>query len=133
MINGTFHHIGLACTDLDRESFYQGALGYTPEGPDFEDPIQGIRGRFLVGLGPRLELVSPLRPGGVLDPWIERGTKMYHLAFLVKDLPVELERMQAFRARLVTGPVHAVAFGGRDIAFLMLPSMMLVEHIQDAP
>lgn len=133
MIQGTFHHIGLACRNLDREARSQALLGYHPEQPDFEDPLQGIRGRFLVGPGPRLELVTPTRPEGVLDPWLQRGAKMYHLAFTVPDLAAELERLEAQGARLVTGPVPAVAFAGRAIAFLMLPSLMLIELIQEAP
>jgi methylmalonyl-CoA/ethylmalonyl-CoA epimerase len=133
VLEGRFHHIGVACNSLDREAEGFKHLRYMPEGPDFEDPIQGIQGRFLVGQGPRVELLSPLRPGGVLDPWLRRGAKMYHLAYLVADLPLELARLQATGARLVAVPVPAVAFGGRAIAFLMLPNMMLVEFIQEVP
>jgi len=105
-------------------------LSYRLEGPEFLDPIQGIRGQFLAGPGPRLELVCQVEKGGILQPWLDRGAKMYHLAFEVRDLGSELERLSLGGGRLVTGPVPAVAFGGRLIAFVMLPNLMLVELIQ---
>jgi methylmalonyl-CoA/ethylmalonyl-CoA epimerase len=131
MVEGEFHHIGVASQDLARDRRALEAMGYEPEGPEFLDPIQGIRGQFLRGPGPRLELVSPVAPGGVLQPWLERGAKMYHLAFAVERLEVEVERLEQARGRLVAGPVPAVGFQGRAIAFVMLPNLMLVELIQE--
>jgi len=49
-----FHHLGVACRNLDVEEAVWVPLGYTREGDDFEDPRQQIRGRFLTGPGPRL-------------------------------------------------------------------------------
>jgi len=133
MFDGGFHHVGIACQSFEAESGGLAILGYRRDGPDFTDPIQGIRGRFLVGLGPKLELVSPIAPGGVLQGWLDRGVKMYHLAFEVPDVKAELDRLRRARARVVAGPVPAVAFGNRDIAFCMLPNLLLVELIQMAP
>ena len=133
MVEGRFHHVGIACHDLERECRAMSLMGYAPQGPEFLDPIQGIRGLFLVGPGPRLELVSPVAPGGVLETWLQRGAKMYHLAFEISDMKSELDRLVANRCRVMVDPVPAVAFGGRDIAFVMLPNMMLAELIQAAP
>lgn len=132
MVEGRFHHVGIACQDLARECRAMALLGYAPEGAEFVDPIQGIRGLFLAGPGPRLELVSPLAPGGVLQTWLDRGAKMYHLAFEVPDMQFELDRLVENRGKVMVGPVPAVAFGGRNIAFIMLPNMMLAELIEAA-
>jgi methylmalonyl-CoA/ethylmalonyl-CoA epimerase len=130
VVDGRFHHIGVACQDFDRERRALSLLGYVQEGVEFLDPIQGIRGMFLAGPGPRLELVSPIAPGGFLQPWLERGAKMYHLAFEVDDVQAEVDRLVESRCRLLVGPVPAVAFGGRDIAFVMLPNLLLAELVQ---
>lgn len=126
-----FHHIGVACSDIDKEARHLSQLGYVPEGEDFVDPLQGIRGRFLTAGGPRLELVSQLQDGGVLSPWLDSGIKLYHLAYETADLEQSIVTLQAQRARLVVRPTPAVAFNDRHIAFLMLPNMLLVELIQD--
>ncbi len=125
-----FHHIGLACLDLNHEAEKLAALGYSAEGADFADPIQGVRGRFLTGGGPRLELLSPASESGVLTPWLKSGAKMYHLAYEVDDLPQSIAKLRQQRAKVVVQPVPAVAFGGRHIAFLMLPNMLLCELIE---
>jgi methylmalonyl-CoA/ethylmalonyl-CoA epimerase len=127
-----FHHIGIACTDLDAEAASLASLGYTPEAHDFTDPVQGIRGRFMVGGGPRLELLVSSGDSRVLTPWLDRGVKMYHLAYEVRSLPEAMDRLIAGRARVVSDPRAAVAFGGRQIAFLALPNMQLVEIIEAA-
>lgn len=131
---GELHHIGICCTSLDREVRTLAMLGYRVVGETFEDPRQGVRGLFLEGGGGRLELVAALDPArpGVLADWLTRGAKMYHLAYMVADLPRTLAELRAARAKLVVEPVPATAFGGREIAFLMLPNMMLVELIQAA-
>lgn len=126
-----FHHIGVACRDLDVETRPYALLGYAPVGADFVDPLQGICGRFLEGPGPRLELVCPASGSdGILGGTLDRGTKMYHLAFMAEDLDAALEAAVRGRGKLVSGPVPAVAFGGRRICFLFLPNMMLVELIE---
>jgi methylmalonyl-CoA/ethylmalonyl-CoA epimerase len=125
-----FHHIGVACLDLDNEATVFEALGYVQEGADFEDPIQGVCGRFLVGAGPRLELLAPLGSGGVLTPWLQRGTKLYHLAYRTRDLAASLNDLKRARSRVMVAPVPAVAFGGRAIAFLLMPNLLLLELVE---
>jgi methylmalonyl-CoA/ethylmalonyl-CoA epimerase len=126
----TFHHVGVACRDLDVEGKTYELLGYVQEGGEFADPIQGIRGRFIVGPGPRLELLVALPGSTVLEPWLKKGVRYYHQAFLVEDLRSSIADLEAGGAKLVVEPVPAVAFDGREIAFLMLRNLTLVELIE---
>src|SRR6266545_2548775 len=125
-----FHHIGLACADLDAEERIFGQLGYIREGPDFEDPTQGVRGRFLIGGGPRLELLCELSTGTALGPWLRKGVKMYHDGYEAADLAAADASLTALGAKRVVAPVPAVAFGGRCIAFYMMPNGFLIELIE---
>jgi methylmalonyl-CoA/ethylmalonyl-CoA epimerase len=126
----TFHHVGVACRNLDAEAAAFGMLGYQVEGEDFVDPGQGIRGRFLVGPGPRLELLVALQGSSVLEPWLDKGVKFYHQAFVVESLEDSIEELCGRGGRMVSAPGPAVAFGGRAIAFVMLRNMAMVELIQ---
>lgn len=126
----TFHHIGVACRDLDKSAKTYGLLGYSPEGDDFADARQGIRGRFIVGPGPRLELLVALPGSAVLEPWLRKGVSYYHEAFFVPDLHHGVEALCESGGKLVVEPVPAVAFDNREIAFVMLPNVTLVELIQ---
>ena len=131
-MNLLFHHIGVACRDLDSETRRLSALGYVVEGPDFSDPTQGVSGRFLVAGGPRLELLVPLGQKGTLTPWLKSGVKLYHLAYETSDIEAAVAHLRGQGAKVVVPPVSAIAFGGRPIAFLMLPNMLLVEIIASA-
>ena len=129
-----FHHVGVACTDVRAEAKDLVALGYVAEGEMFEDARQGVRGLFMAGQAPRVELLEPLASGtpGVLTPWLAHDVKLYHLAYTVAQLAQSIEAMRAQRAKLVVPPVRAVAFGGREIAFLMLPNRVLIELIAES-
>ena len=126
-----FHHIGVACRNLDAEERVYALMGYAREGTDFEDPIQGIGGRFLTGPGPRLELLIELPGSGVLTPWLRKGIRLYHLAWMTQDLSQASAALVADKARVVVAPVPAVAFGGRNISFLMLPNHQMIELISE--
>jgi len=125
-----FHHLGVACTDLDAEEAAFAPLGYERERDDFTDPLQGIQGRFLVGGGPRLELLVALPGSNVLASWLARGTKVYHQAYQVPNLGESTALLHARRARTVSEPKPAVAFDGRQVTFLVLPNLLLIELIE---
>lgn len=128
-----FHHVGVACSDIDTEVGKFAWLGYRAEGPRFTDVRQGVRGLFLAGQTPRLELLEPIDGvPGVLTPWLRSGIKLYHLAYETVDLDAAIARLRQEGAKLVVGAVEAVAFGGRRIAFVMLPNQMLIELIAKA-
>lgn len=126
---GAFHHIGIACRSLEREAAGYEALGYVREGDEFDDPGNGMRGVFLAGPGPRIELVENGPDSHVINPWLRRGSAMYHVAFEVDDIARAVEEQTQARAKVVVAPRPARAFGGRRIAFVMLRNRLLVELI----
>ncbi|WP_411287936.1 VOC family protein [Phenylobacterium sp.] len=129
-LHARFHHLGVACRDLDRERAGWLALGYQEEGAVFLDPRQKIRGQFLTGPGPRIELVTPHGDGSPVDGYLARGTKIYHQAYECPDLEAALAILSAAGAKITAAPAPAVAFEGRDIAFVMLPNLNLIELIE---
>jgi methylmalonyl-CoA/ethylmalonyl-CoA epimerase len=125
-----FHHLGVAAARLAREVANWRSVGYVEEGEVFEDPAQGVRGVFLTGPGPRLEILEPLPGSKVLDDWIGRGIRIYHQGFEVPRIDAALSSAFAIGAKTVRSPVSAAAFGGRLIAFVMQPNMNLIEFIE---
>jgi methylmalonyl-CoA/ethylmalonyl-CoA epimerase len=129
-----FHHIGVACADIARELALLTPLGYAAEGNLFVDPGLGVRGQFATGSGPRLEFLEDLSPErAVIAPWRARGSVMYHQAYEVADLSSTISELREAGAKLTRGPTPAVAFGGREVAFLTLRNLMLVEFIATIP
>lgn len=125
-----FHHIGLACRKIDDDIRQWTALGYSVETAVFEDPAQGIRGVFLTGPGPRLELLEDLPGASSVAPWVKHGTKFYHLGFKINDLKAAMERLEDQGAKTVREPRPSVYFDAALIAFLFLPDGSLIELIE---
>ena len=128
----TFHHLGYATRSIDREYAVLSRAGYAAESLDFEDPTQGVRGRFVVGAGPRIELLENLPGRATLDPFLDAGTKLYHLAYELDAIDDGLAWAREGRARVTVEPVPAVAFGGRLIAFVIFRNGLLIELIERA-
>jgi methylmalonyl-CoA/ethylmalonyl-CoA epimerase len=128
----SFHHLGVACQDLAAEMDRFRVLGYRQECGFFRDPTQKIEGVFLTGPGPRLELLAPLDASSPVATWLKNGIKYYHQAFEVASMSRGLEQMRGRHGRVVAPPEPGAAFGGRLIAFVMLPGMILIEMIQTA-
>jgi methylmalonyl-CoA/ethylmalonyl-CoA epimerase len=128
MTEWTIHHVGLACTSIVQERHALQPLGAIDDGPMFEDPGLGIRGRFVRLGSARIELLEEIETSGVLAPWLKGGSRLYHLAYTVSDLDGALASTRG--ARLVRGPLPAVAFDGRRVAFLMTPTLLLLELIE---
>jgi methylmalonyl-CoA/ethylmalonyl-CoA epimerase len=126
----TFHHIGVACPAIPAARAAYEAIGYEFESA-FEDPIQGVRGEFLVGPGPRIELLEDLPGRTTVAPWIARRMPTsYHLAWLVADFDAALAWIVSRGGRAAGDPQPAVAFGMRPIVFVLVKGKSLVELIQ---
>lgn len=128
---GRFHHIGVATESIARDEAIYSQLGYRREDEGFVDPAQGVRGLFLVGPGPRLELLEPLEGSATLDPWLQAGSRLYHQAYEVGDLDTSLASARIeLRAHILRPPMPSPAFGGRSVSFLILRNRSVIELIQ---
>jgi len=125
-----FHHVGVACRSLQVERVGWESLGYSQEGDAFEDLLQGVAGMFLTGPGPRVELLENLDGSDTITPFLEVGTKMYHQAFEVQHLGDAMTLLQTHRAKVLSPRKPACAFNGREVAFMMMPTRLIIELIE---
>ena len=125
-----FHHIGCATKSIQNQKSFFKSFGYEAEAAEFSDANQGIRGCFLVGPGPRLELLENLPGSATLTPWLDAGITFYHFAYEVARIDLALDWAVAQRARVIVPPIGAVAFEGREISFVFFRNKSLIEFIQ---
>ena len=125
-----FHHLGYAVNSLEEASRRLERLGWE-SGNIFEDKNQGIRGKFMKGGGPRIELLENLSNSSVLDPFLRSGNFVfYHMAYFTNDIEHSIPKSRRLGGKLVHPPMPAVAFGGRNICFLTFNAGMLIEWIE---
>ena len=127
-----FHHLGVACERIAAEIEVWAGLGYRPEGEAFVDAAQGVRGLFMVGGGPRIELLEATENSRTLEPWLKRSVKFYHSGYFVPDLAAAIAALEARGASIARPPARSAYFGGA-IAFLLMPNLALIELIEGAP
>jgi len=128
-----FHHVGIAVRDMTSatESLKK-LFNYRLVSGPFDDPIQKVTVLFL-GRGDGdtiLELVAPLGGDSPVKRTLEKGGGTYHVCYEVRDMETAIEHLRTEGCYLLSGPVPAVAFGMRDIAWLMTPAQLLVELVQ---
>lgn len=87
-------HIGIAVTDLPAAiDFYRQNFGYELELQE-DVPSQQVRVAFLKLPNTKIELLTPLSQESSLGRFIaKRGPGLHHIAFCVKDISDELQRL----------------------------------------
>lgn len=128
-----FHHVGIAVRELAPASqSLQTLFGYTVTSGPFDDPIQKVSVLFL-SRGHEdtvFELVAPLGPDSPIKRTLEKGGGTYHVCYEVPDMTAAIEHLRKEGCYLLSGPVPAVAFEMREIAWIMTPAQLLVELVK---
>ena len=127
------HHVGVAVRKIQKAiPDYEKLFGYHLVSGPFDDPVQNVSVCFLSrGQGDTvIELVAPLGPNSPIDLTLKKGGGTYHLCYEVGDIGEAIGHMTEQGAFLLSGPVPAVAFDMREIAWLMTESNLLVELVQ---
>jgi methylmalonyl-CoA/ethylmalonyl-CoA epimerase len=129
----TFHHVGVAVRTLEAAvPIYKNLFDYNLVSGPFDDPIQKVSVCFLSrGAGDAtIELVAPLTPDSPIALTLKKGGGTYHICYQVPNISAAINHLTERGSFLLSGPVSAVAFEMREIAWLMTESNLLVELIQ---
>jgi len=119
----------VACEQIAADAVAWSAFGYRPEGDVFVDEAQGIRGLFMTGGGPRIELLEATPGSNTLAPWLKRRVKLYHAGYMIPSLGRAIDALVAQGAVVAREPLLSVYFQA-PIAFLMMPNLALIELIE---
>ena|ERR1700722_10427159 len=128
-----FHHVGIAVSNMQTAiPAYKSLFGYNLISGPIDDPIQRDSVSFLSrGQGdPVLELVAPLGADSPIARILKAGGGPYHLCYQVPDIKAAIEHLTENGSLLVSGPVPAVAFEMKEIAWIMTDAHLLVELLQ---
>jgi methylmalonyl-CoA/ethylmalonyl-CoA epimerase len=130
-----FAHLGVAVSDLKRSlGDYRDLFGYTLSSGPFDDPIQKVRVCFIQrDSEPQIELIAPLTDDAPIRQLLAKGGGAYHVCYEVDDIEAAVTFLRGKRCMLISGPVPAVAFGGRRIVWFYTPARQLVEIVEGPP
>lgn len=130
----TFHHLGVAVKSIAKAiPIYQDLFGYELFSGPFDDPIQRVSVCFLRRQAAGeiiVELIAPLGENSPIDRILTKGGGAYHVCYEVDNLDETLATLKSKKCIIVSGPVPAVAFKNRRIAWLFTPTQQLVELLE---
>lgn len=132
MIEGmVFHHVGIACEDMDATARQYEALGYK-KGQVVLDELQNIRICFLEhDAMPRLELLSAVdETSPVVQTLKKNGTTPYHICYAVANLEETIKSLKEQRFLVVAKPKPACAIENHRVAFLYHKEVGLIELVE---
>lgn len=125
-----FHHVGYATNNISQEMITFSYLGFKKESEFFVDEKQGIKGAFFKNNeGFRIEFLSNLENFSTLTPFLNKGIKVYHFGFLVKDFEKAIILLENIGMRVIQPPKLSEFFKKR-ICFLINKNMFITELIE---
>lgn len=127
------HHIGYAVKKIDKAIRSFENLGYL-FGEIIDDYDRNIRLSFGCKDGYRIELVQPLdkTKESPVDAYLSKvGPTPYHICYESDDFENEVALLKQQGFRELIPPTKAVAFGGKNVIFMMNLGMGLMEIIDN--
>ena len=125
-------HIGVAVKDLPAVAkVFRDVLGAEPASGVIEDPEQQAVLQMFRSGSTYIELVAPASEESHVNRVIARsGEGPIHLCFETDDIDAAVASARAGGVVVFRPPVAAALFGGKRVAFGMLPNRMVVEFVE---
>jgi methylmalonyl-CoA/ethylmalonyl-CoA epimerase len=128
------HHVGYVVGSIDSSlPRFLESMEAVWDGRIFSDPSQKVKVAFIsTGEGdPLIELVEPDAVDAPVQRFLrEKGGGLHHVCYEVEDPGAELTAMRSRGGRVVMRPKPAVAFDGRQIAWVLTREDLLVELLE---
>lgn len=123
-----FHHIGLACEDIEKEiKSLQHIFGNIEFSEKIFDPLQNAELCMANLNGINVELIS----GQPVENLLKRKIKMYHICYEVDDFESKVKEFQEKGALLISEAKETTLFENKRVAFFLLNNGMVIELIGD--
>lgn len=129
-----FHHVGVACYDIEATSFFYTTQGYTKTEVVF-DPIQKVNICFCKNMtgggGVCIELISAHDKDSPINKILQKnGVSPYHFCYETKNIEESILEFKKQGFMLVSKLVPAIALDGRKICFLFNRNVGLIELVE---
>ncbi len=129
------HHIGFVVASIEKiVDRFARSVSAQWDGQIIADPLQGVRVTFLRSTtSPNESLIELVEPSGEKSPaqnFLKRGGGLHHLCYEVDSLTAQLQLSRTLGGLIVRQPLPAVAFGGRQIAWVYTADKLLTEYLE---
>ena len=130
--NFQFHHIGIACQDIEKTAGMFVDAGYSRT-EAIIDPLQNVNVCVLTKEGmPKIELLAPVDEKSPICKILQKsnGATPYHICYLVPDMEQTIADLRKLRFIPTSKPKMSNVFGA-SVCFLFHKDIGLIEIIQN--
>lgn len=126
-----FHHIGIACRDIDATKAFYEAQGYTAS-EIIDDLLQDVHICFLNNSEmPLIELLAPIGNKSPINRTLEvSGVTPYHICYEVDDIIEASKELKSQHFVQVSKPTPACAIDNKRVCFLYSKNNGLIELVE---
>lgn len=131
MENLKFHHIGIACYDIQASKVFYENMGYEAA-ECIIDPIQDIEICFLHKSGqPLIELLAPVDEKSPVNRIISvNGVSPYHICYSVPDIIQAIKRLRSEKFVQIGREAKACAMNDALVCFFFRKDVGLIELVE---
>lgn len=125
------HHIGYLVKKIEKAIKAFEGLGYQLTSEIIRDEYRQTDLCFLEKDGYVIELVSPFSKESVVSDLMKKlGNTPYHICYETADMDAQVEELLSQHYVLCDEKHEAVAFGGKNVCFLIHPFMGMIELVE---
>lgn len=127
-----FHHVGIACFDIDKTSVYYVAMGYQKT-ETIIDPLQNVKVCVLrKSEMPTIELLEPVDEKSPICGILKNkgGVSPYHICYQIPDMDMSIMELRGMGFIPTSGPPKKSNVFSRKVCFLYHKSMGIIELIE---
>ena len=125
-------HLSIAVKSIETSVImYKISLGWKEITKLIYDPVQKVNLLFMIdNHGNKFELLEPVDNDSPISKILERHIGLYHICYKVQDINLKIKELSKTGFYLISGPVEAVAFDKRLIAFLINSDNLIIELLE---
>lgn len=126
------HHLGIAVKSIYKSiNHYQEAFNWSTSTQIVFDPIQDVNIIFMSDENHNLyELIEPASVSSPISGLLKKRISLYHVCYEVEAIQDKINELEKKGFLKITGPVAAVAFNGRKVAFLINSDNLTIELLE---
>lgn len=127
-----FHHIGIACFNIDDTAEFYVEQGYD-KGDVIYDSIQNVYICFLTNdKGPCIELLAPYDEHSPINDILKKkGVSSYHFCYEVEDINKSISELKNKKFMQISKISPAIAIDNRRVCFLFSKNNGLIELVEE--
>jgi methylmalonyl-CoA/ethylmalonyl-CoA epimerase len=126
------NHLGIAVKNIETSVImYKESLGWKKLTDLLYDPVQKVNILFMGDRhGGKFELLEPVGNDSPISKMLDRRVGLYHICYEVQDINLKIKELTNTGFLLISGPVKAVAFDNKLIAFLINSDNLIIELLE---